>query len=405
VTRAGVLDPGAWLGVIGGGQLGRMFCAAAQNLGFQVCVLDPDPQAPAAAVADEHLQAGYDDAAGLVRLAARCGAVTTEFENVPAESLRALARDVRVTPAAEAVAIAQDRIGEKAFLAGIVEVAPYAVIRGEADLDAVAADLYPGILKAARLGYDGKGQVRVANAAEALAGWRALGAVDCVLEQRLDLKCELSVVVARAGEGSALAYPVAENEHRDGVLAVSIVPARIESALAERAQAAALEVAERLGYVGVLCVEFFVAGAPGSIGGPASTQRLLANEIAPRPHNSGHYSIEACVASQFEQQVRILAGLPLGEARQMQPAVMLNLLGDLWFDGAIPRTPPFSEALAIPGACLHLYRKREARRGRKMGHLTLLAPTLEVALARAASAAGRLGIPLPPVLAPARGTT
>jgi 5-(carboxyamino)imidazole ribonucleotide synthase len=401
VTRAGVLDPGAWLGVIGGGQLGRMFCAAAQNLGFQVCVLDPDPQAPAAAVADEHLQAGYDDEAGLVRLAARCGAVTTEFENVPAESLRALARDVRVTPAAEAVAIAQDRIVEKAFLAGIVEVAPYAVIRCEADLEAVAADLYPGILKAARLGYDGKGQVRVASAAEALAGWRGLGAVDCVLEQRLDLACELSVVVARAGEGSAVAYPVAENEHRDGVLAVSIVPARIEPALAERAQMAALEVAERLGYVGVLCVEFFVPGAGGA---PGSARRLLANEIAPRPHNSGHYSIEACVASQFEQQARILAGLPLGEARQMQPAVMLNLLGDLWLDGASARTPPFSNVLAIPGACLHLYRKREARRGRKMGHLTLLAPTLEVALARAASAARCLGIPLPPVLAPARGT-
>jgi 5-(carboxyamino)imidazole ribonucleotide synthase len=255
------------------------------------------------------------------------------------------------------------------------------VIRDEADLDAAPVALYPGILKSARLGYDGKGQVRVADREAARAGWRALGGVPCVLEQRLALEREISVVVARGAGGSVAAYPAVENEHRDGILAVTIAPAGVPDALAERARATAAAIATHLDYVGVLCVEFFVAA------GASGEQRLIANEIAPRPHNSGHYTIEACVASQFEQQARITAGLPLGEARLMQPAVMLNLLGDIW-----QRRPPFEAVLAIPGACLHLYGKREARPGRKMGHLTLVAPTGDLARERAAAAARLLGI-------------
>jgi 5-(carboxyamino)imidazole ribonucleotide synthase len=383
VVAVEALEPGAWLGLLGGGQLGRMFCAAAQAIGFRICVLEPDPDAPAAAVADLHLCRAYDDPAALDEIATRCAAVTTEFENVPAAALERLARVVRVSPSAASVAVAQDRIAEKVFLARCrVEVAPHAAIRSGTDLAAAPGSLYPGILKVARLGYDGKGQAQVADPAQARAAWDAFGQVECVLEQRLALAREVSVVVCRARDGSAVAYDVAENEHRDGILALSIAPARIPAALADRARALALEVVERLDYVGVLCVELFVT----------TDGALVANEIAPRPHNSGHHTIEACVASQYEQQVRILAGLPLGEARLVEPAVMLNLLGDLWFDGARQRSPDFASVLRIPGACLHLYGKREARPKRKMGHLTIVAPTLPVALERARAAAAHLGI-------------
>ncbi|HUN92397.1 MAG TPA: 5-(carboxyamino)imidazole ribonucleotide synthase [Burkholderiaceae bacterium] len=379
------LEPGAWLGVLGGGQLGRMFCAAAQSLGYRVCVLDPDATAPAGAVADEHLVAAYGDAAALDRLASQCAAVTTEFENVPAAALARLARDVAVSPSAASVAVAQDRLEEKAFLATCIDVAPHAAIRSPHDLRDVPDALFPGLLKSARLGYDGKGQARVASAAEAAAAWGALGSVDCILERRLELAREVSVIVCRGRDGAAVAYPVVENEHRHGILAASIVPARVPDALAERARDAALRIAQRLDYVGVLCVEFFVL-ADG---------RLVANEMAPRPHNSGHATIEACVASQFEQQARVLAGQPLGDVRLVQPAVMLNILGDAWFDGEARRRPPFERVLQIAGACLHLYGKHEPRRGRKMGHVTVVAATRREALERAALAARALGIEPP----------
>jgi len=383
------IAPGAWLGLLGGGQLGRMFCMAAQSLGYKVCVLEPDADSPAGAVADDHLRAEYLDEAALAALAQRCAATTTEFENVPAAALDFLAQRGAVSPAADSVAIAQDRIDEKRFLASAgVDVAPYAVIRTAADFERIDAALLPGILKSARLGYDGKGQARVASVADARAAWQAMDAVPCVLEQRLALDLEISVVVARARDGTLAAFPAAENAHRDGILAVSVVPARVDAALARRAEQAACAVAEALQYVGVLCVEFFVVG-----------DRLLANEIAPRPHNSGHYTIDACVTSQFEQQARVLAGQPLGDAALMMPAVMLNLLGDLWFTGDAfddrRREPDWPAVLAVPGAKLHLYGKRDARRARKMGHVTCVGATPAQALERATQVARALGLPLP----------
>jgi 5-(carboxyamino)imidazole ribonucleotide synthase len=386
-----VIAPGSWLGVLGGGQLGRMFCHAAQSLGYRVCVLDPVPGGPAGSVADAQLVAAYDDAGALAGLAQRCAAVTTEFENVPAASLEALARSCPVRPGAAAVSIAQDRLREKAFIRSCgIEVAPHAPIAAAADLEGLDARLFPALLKTARLGYDGKGQAAVAGAGELAAAWRALGSVACVLEQRLPLRRELSVIVARGADGAAAAYPVCENLHRGGILAFTLLPARIAPAQSEKARALALRLAERLDYVGVLCVEMF----------ELDDGRLLVNELAPRPHNSGHATIEACTCSQFEQQARALAGLPLGQIRLLAPAVMINLLGDLWFaPGGERRDPPFERVLAVPGACLHLYGKDEPRLGRKMGHVTVLGEDPAGALARAAVVAGMLGlealVPLP----------
>lgn len=380
------IAPGAWLGVLGGGQLGRMFCQAAQSLGYRVCVLDPAADSPAGAVADAQITAAYDDPQALAALGARCAAVTTEFENVPARSLEILAQRTVVRPDATAVAIAQDRAREKDFVNACgVEVAPYVAIADERGLRAAAAStaLFPGILKTARLGYDGKGQVGVAEGAALEAAWRGLGAVPCVLERRLALRRELSVVVARGADGAVAAYPPCENEHRDGILAISVLPARIDAAQAARAQDMAARIAARLGYVGVLCVEMF----------ELDDGRLLVNEMAPRPHNSGHATIDACSCSQFGQQARALAGMPLGEARPLAPAVMLNLLGDLWFDaGGAARAPDFAGVLGVPGACLHLYGKQEARRGRKMGHVTVVADTTAAALERARRLAALLGL-------------
>jgi 5-(carboxyamino)imidazole ribonucleotide synthase len=361
-----MIAPGAWLGLLGGGQLGRMFSMAAQSMGYRVMVIDPGAHSPAGDVADACLRADYLDAAALARLGRECAAVTTEFENVPAEALRRLAQDCFVSPSADSVAVAQDRIREKEFLARVVGVAPYAIVRAEADLGAALDPaLLPGVLKRSRFGYDGKGQARVADRAQALAAFLAMGAEPCVLERLLDLECELSVVVARNDRGQSVAYPVAENRHERGILDISIVPARVSAALAAEAQDAARAVAEQLDYVGVLCVEFFVVAG-----------RLLANEIAPRPHNSGHYSIDACITSQFEQQARILARLPLGATTQHCPAVMVNLLGELWDGGE----PAWDRLLAHPRSKLHLYGKREPRTGRKMGHFTVLADSVEAAL-------------------------
>ena len=386
--KARVVQPGGWLGLLGGGQLGRMFCHAAQSMGYRVAVLDPIADCPAGAVADLHIRAGYDDEAGLAQLAGRCAAVTTEFENVPAASLEQLALRCQVSPAAGAVAIAQDRIAEKGYIASIgVPVAPYAEIRCAADIAAAPVSLYPGILKAARLGYDGKGQARVESAEQARAAFESFGNVPCVLEARLPLEFEISVVVARGFDGEVATYPVSENVHRDGILAVSTVPSpRASDDIVRRARAAALQVAAGLEYCGVLCVEFFVL--PG--------ERLIVNEIAPRPHNSGHYSIDACVTSQFEQQARVLAGLPLGSSEPLAASVMLNILGDIWFQaGEQAAEPAWSRALLAPDAKLHLYGKAEARRGRKMGHVTCLGTDLTQAERTAAQVAAALGIVYP----------
>ena len=378
--------PGATLGVLGGGQLGRMFVHAAQRLGYATAVLDPDPASPAGLVSHHHLCADYLDLPALDRLAALCAAVTTEFENVPAPALARLAERLPVAPAAQAVAIAQDRAREKAHFArcGVV-CAPHAVLQAEADLAAVTDELLPGILKTARLGYDGKGQLRVADRAALAAAWERLGRVGCVLEKLLPLDFELSVVVARGRDGTVVHLPPQRNLHRDGILAVTEAwPEVVPAALARQAVDATRAVAQGLDYVGVLCVEFFVL-AGGS---------LVVNEMAPRPHNSGHYSIEACDVSQFELQVRALAGLPLTAPRQHSPAVMLNLLGDLWFaHGPQPVAPPWAELLALPGAHLHLYGKQEARPGRKMGHLTLTGSAAPAVRATAQRAAALLGLP------------
>ncbi|MBS0448773.1 MAG: 5-(carboxyamino)imidazole ribonucleotide synthase [Proteobacteria bacterium] len=378
--------PGATLGVMGGGQLGRMFVHAAQQLGYRTVVLDPDPASPAGEIAHRHIRADYLDADGLAALADACDAITTEFENVPAEALQRLAARRPVAPSAAAVAVCQDRAAEKAhFERSGVACAPHVVIASEADLARIDDALLPGILKTARLGYDGKGQVRVRDRTELASAWRALGRVACVLERMLPLALELSVIVARASDGDVVHLPVQQNLHRDGILAVTRVPAPgVDAALAARAFEAAGRIAATLGYVGVLCVEFFVL----------DDGALVANEMAPRPHNSGHYSIDACDLSQFELQVRTLAGLPLVAPRLHSPCVMLNLLGDLWFDaGGRERTPDWAPVLALQGARLHLYGKASARKARKMGHLTIVAATAEEADRTASVAAGRLGLP------------
>ncbi|WP_323122425.1 5-(carboxyamino)imidazole ribonucleotide synthase [Burkholderia alba] len=384
--------PGAWLGMVGGGQLGRMFCFAAQAMGYRVAVLDPDPASPAGTVADKHLRAAYDDEAALAELAQLCDAVSTEFENVPAASLDFLAQSTFVAPAGRCVAIAQDRIAEKRFIAASgVPVAPHVVIESmqqlaaltDAELDAVL----PGILKTARLGYDGKGQARVRSAREARDAYAALGGVACVLEKRLPLEYEVSALIARGADGQSAVFPLAQNTHHDGILSLTVVPAPAADAqMVADAQQAAVRIADSLDYVGVLCVEFFVLD-DGS---------LIANEMAPRPHNSGHYTVDACATSQFEQQVRAMTRLPLGNPRQHSPATMLNILGDIWFaDGASdPVAPPWDRVAAMPAARLHLYGKEEARAGRKMGHVNFTAPTLDEAVDAATACARLLHIPL-----------
>ncbi|MCU0735686.1 MAG: 5-(carboxyamino)imidazole ribonucleotide synthase, partial [Methylotetracoccus sp.] len=336
----------------------------------RVTVLDPDQDSPAGSIADVHVRADYDDRTALEEMVATCAAVTTEFENVPAESLRYLARGLRVSPGAACVAIAQDRIAEKRYIASAgLEVAPFVAVETAADLDGNLDGFLPGILKLARLGYDGKGQVRVTTGEEAKAAWVSLERKPCVLERRLELLTEVSVIVARSCAGQAMTFPVAENRHEAGILDMSIVPARVSADVAERARQMAAALAEAMDYVGVLAVEFFVLDA----------DRLVINEIAPRPHNSGHYTLDACTTDQFEQQVRTLCGLPPGETRLLTPVVMVNLLGDIWRDDE----PAWDKLLSQPNVKLHLYGKKSARIGRKMGHFNVLAEDVEIALRQA----------------------
>lgn len=389
------LPPGSTLGVLGGGQLGRMWAHVAQRMGYNTAVLDSDADSPAGLVSHHHIHTAYLDPAGLKQLAAVCQAVTTEFENVPADALAQLAATLPVSPAASAVAVAQDRAREKAhFVTCGVPVAPHAVIDTAEQLAAVNDNLLPGILKTSRMGYDGKGQLRVTTRDELNAGWAKLGSVPCVLEKMLPLASECSVIVARGRDGAMVNLPVQRNLHRDGILAVTEVFAgNVPEVLAHQAITAAKAVAQELNYVGVLCVEFFVL----------ADNSLVVNEIAPRPHNSGHYSQDACDVSQFELQVRTMADLPLTQPRLHSPAVMLNLLGDLWFKpsaagkfGSEPNSlqvePAWQKVLALTGTHLHLYGKREARVGRKMGHLNITAATPEAAHALALQAAAILGI-------------
>ncbi|XGA72803.1 5-(carboxyamino)imidazole ribonucleotide synthase [Chitinibacter sp. SCUT-21] len=371
-TTKPILPP-AMLGILGGGQLGRMFAAAAKNMGYGVTVLDPDNHAPAADFADVHLCKSFTDPEALQYMAQHCAAITTEFENVNADSMRWLAaQGITVSPSGDCVAIAQDRIAEKTFIrdAGL-SVAPFVAVKTAGDLDGDLSAYLPGILKTARLGYDGKGQVRVKTAEEARFAHAEMKHQPCVLEKMMPLVAEVSVVVTRTRAGEVVSFPVAENEHVNGILDVSIVPARVDPALSERARAMAMTLAEKLDYIGVMAVEFFVLEG----------DELVINEMAPRPHNSGHYTLDATLTSQFEQQVRAMCGLYPGKPDLLKPTVMVNLLGDVWGeDGSEPR---WDVLMMAPNTKLHLYGKKMARVGRKMGHFNVLAETAQDALEQA----------------------
>jgi 5-(carboxyamino)imidazole ribonucleotide synthase len=375
-----VILPPAMLGMLGGGQLGRFFVIAAHEMGYKVTVLDPDSNSPAGKIADAHICAAFDDQAALLKLANTCAAITTEFENVPAESLSLLADIKPVRPSAYSVAIAQHRVSEKNFLkqAGL-PVAPFVVINQAEDLPADGDAMYPAILKVARFGYDGKGQARVSNQHEALAAFNAFEHEECVLEKMLKLDYEVSVVLARDAHGNVASFPTSENSHLNGILDVSIAPARGSDAISHQAQKLASMVAEKLDYTGVLGVEFFVCDG-----------ELLVNEMAPRPHNSGHYTIDACITNQFEQQVRVLTGLPLGSAKQHSSAVMVNLLGDIW--PSADEAPAWLAALTQAQLKMHLYGKQAARAGRKMGHYTVLSANRDEAIKLAMQVRAELNI-------------
>ena len=370
--------PDATLGILGGGQLGRMFTLAAYSMGYRVVVLDPDPNSPAGLIADQHIKADYRDHAALQILGEECAAVTTEFENVPADSLEYLQQFCMVRPGPDAVRIAQDRIREKSFIQEHeLSTAPFVPVYEAADLeDALAALQPPLLLKTASLGYDGKGQIPVNTPEEALAAFEQLGSKPCVLEEMVDLACEISVVLARCSDGQQAVYPIGENRHVNGILDTTMVPADIDTASRDDAVRMAGQLADAMNYCGVLAVEFFIT----------RQGELLINEMATRPHNSGHFTVDACVTSQFEQQLRTLCGLPPGDTRLLSPVVMLNLLGDLWDGGQ----PDWQAVFSEPGAHLHLYGKRHARPGRKMGHINTLAASADSALDISESLRSRL---------------
>lgn len=376
--------PGATIGVLGGGQLGRMFAMAARRLGYRVHTLAPEHDTPTGQIADVEVFASYDDVDRVRAFARAVDVLTFEFENVPAAAAAAAADHAPVRPSGRALEVAQHRIREKSFLAGLgLPVAPFAPVRAEADLEpALALVGRPAVLKTAALGYDGKGQVRIDAGTDALAAWRVLGGREAVLEQFVDLEREISVIGARGLDGAWESFGPIENQHRHHILDVSVAPSDVPARLAAQAIEATRSVMEGLDYVGILCIEFFV-----TTGG-----RLLINELAPRPHNSGHLTFDACRTSQFEQQLRAICGLPLGSPAMLQPAAMANLLGDLWGAG----TPDWPAALRYADVKLHLYGKSSARPGRKMGHLTALAATTAearrlVIQARSALTAGRPG--------------
>jgi len=371
--------PGATLGVLGGGQLGRMFTLAAKVMGYRVVVLDPDPASPAGELADTHLKADYRDAVALLRMGNLCDAVTTEFENVPAASLDMLTKHCYVAPSQAALAVAQDRLAEKSRAREFgCDTAPFANIESTEDLAAAWERIgAPALLKTRRLGYDGKGQARVDSFDDLSAAYAELGGAPCLLEGFLPLAREVSVLLARNQKHDIAFFPLAENQHRQGILDISIVPARVSESIASDARRMAAGLAHGLNYVGVMAVEFFIL----------DNGRIVFNEMAPRPHNSGHFTLDACATDQFQQQVRALCGLPLGDPRLLSPVVMVNLLGDVW-----QPVPDWEKLLQHPGVQLHLYGKAEARAGRKMGHYNCLAETLDAALQIALDSRAELGI-------------
>jgi 5-(carboxyamino)imidazole ribonucleotide synthase len=364
-----VFLPGSTIGVLGGGQLGRMFAMAARRLGCRVHTLAPEDDTPTGQIADVEINAPYDDLDAVARFARGVDVVTFEFENVPAAAAAVAEQHAVVRPNGRALQVAQHRIREKTFVAGLgVPVTPFAPVRDEAELAAAARVIgAPAVLKTASFGYDGKGQVAIRDVAELPAAWERLARAESILEAFVELDREISVIGARGIDGAWKSFAPFENVHRNHILDISTAPARVPAPLAGQAAAATRTVMEALDYVGLLCIEFFVT----------RQGELLVNEIAPRPHNSGHLTFDACRTSQFEQQVRAVCGLPLGATDLLQPAAMANLLGDLWEHGE----PDWASALAVPDVKLHLYGKTEPRPGRKMGHLTVLAPGAEAARA------------------------
>jgi 5-(carboxyamino)imidazole ribonucleotide synthase len=365
VTR--VILPGSTIGVLGGGQLGRMFAMAARRLGYRVHTLAPEDDTPTGQIADVEVQASYDDLDEIRAFARGVDVVTFEFENVSAAAVSAAEDHAIVRPSGSSLAIAQNRIREKAFLAALgLPVTPFAAVKSDADLDDAVRRLGRlTVLRTAELGYDGKGQMLMTLETDPAAAWSALGRREAILEAFIDLECELSVIGARGVDGSVSHFGPIENVHRHHILDVSVAPAMVARGVAARAVEVARAVMDALEYVGILCVEFFLA----------RDGRLLINELAPRPHNSGHLTCDACRTSQFEQQLRAICGLPLGSSEMLQAAAMANLLGDLWAHGE----PEWTAALALPDVKLHLYGKTKARAGRKMGHLTALASSPEAA--------------------------
>jgi 5-(carboxyamino)imidazole ribonucleotide synthase len=355
--------PGATLGMLGGGQLGKMFTTAAQTMGYKVIVLDPDTNSPAGVIAEQHICAAYDDESALATLAEQCDAITTEFENIPAATLAYLETKTIVHPSSKALASTQNRNVEKNFIAAQgIKTAPYITIKSKDDIADVEAKIqFPAILKVATFGYDGKGQVPCASLQDVVDAFVSLGEKECVLEQRINLEREISVVLARSESGKIINFPVAENVHVNGILHSTTVPASASEQQQNTAIDMAKRIADGLNYVGTMAVEFFVS----------TDGDIIANEIAPRPHNSGHYTLDACDTSQFEQQVRMLCGLPAGQCELNTPVVMINLLGDVWGDSQ----PKWNTLLANDNIKLHLYGKQEARVGRKMGHFNVLAKT------------------------------
>lgn len=376
-----MIPPGKTIGILGGGQLGRMLGQAAQTLGYRVHVFEPTGPCPAGAVANQEVNASYDDTAALTAFARECAVVTYEFENIPSGPLAVIAPLVPLHPRADVLHTTQNRQREKAWLrAQGFPHARYAEAL-DGDIAAAVADTgLPCVVKTADFGYDGKGQMKIADAAELERAVAIFRGRRCVVERWVEFACEVSVIVARSTTGEARAFPVAENIHTHHILDFSIVPARIDATVAGKAEQLALEIAEKLGVVGLIAVEMFVTAAG----------EVLVNELAPRPHNSGHWSIDGGETSQFEQHVRAVCGLPLGGVAVREPTVMVNILGDAWFAGDARREPNWSAILAEPRAKLHLYGKTEPRPGRKMGHFTVRDVTIEAALARAREIKARL---------------
>ncbi len=364
--------PGGVLGVLGGGQLGRMTAMAAREMGYRVRVLDPDPECAARNVSDAHIVAPFDDVDAALELARTCDVVTVEIETIDVRCLRAIAEGCPVRPGAHVLDVVQDRVRQKTLLSDRgFPVGPFRVASDEVSIAEALRDLGPSFVKAARGGYDGRGQLQAEGPADAPEAARVAAGQACVVERALPIEQEISVMVARRPSGDVASYPPALNHHTDRILEWSVLPAPIDGAVGRRAEEIARTVAEALSVEGLLCVELFVVGG-----------ELLVNEVAPRPHNSYHASVLACGVSQFEAHVRAVCDLPLGATEALRPAAIANLLGELWQDGP----PAFERALELPGVRLHLYGKRGARPGRKMGHLSATGTTPEEAIARVMAA-------------------